>query len=125
MKQVLCGSLSAVVMAIATAATPAIASEPTPSNNPDSRVVLQTPPVTLVNLAQQGYLRNQGVPSSQALMQAIAVGQVTPETLVQAGIQNNLVPSDTLNNQGYLNVVEVQLREITQDFAISSSDASN
>lgn len=125
MKQVLFGSLSAVAMAIATTAIPAIAIESTSPNSANSNVVGQTPPVTLVNLAQQGYLRNQGVPSSQALTQAIAAGQVTPESLVQAGIQNNLVNSDTLNDRGYLNVVEVQFREIVQDYVISSSDVSN
>jgi hypothetical protein len=125
MKQVLFGSLSAVAMAIATAATPTIAAELTPANAANSNVVRQTPPVTLVNLAEQGYLRNQGIPSSQALTQAIAAGQVTPESLVQAGIQSNLVSSNTLNDRGYLNVVEVQFREIVQDFVISSSEVSN
>ncbi|MBD2123630.1 hypothetical protein H6F68_22340 [Trichocoleus sp. FACHB-262] len=125
MKQVLFGSLSAVAMAIAAAATPTIAAELTTSNGANSRLVRQTPPVTLVNLAQQGHFRNRGIPSSQALTQAIAAGQVTPESLVQAGIQNNLVNSDTLNNQSYLNVIEVQFREIVQDFVISSSDISD
>lgn len=122
MKQVLSSTLSAMALAIAAVATPAIASEPTLLS---TKVVVQTPPVTLVNLAQQGYLRNQGIPSSQALTQAIAAGQVTPETLVKAGIQSNLVSSDTLNDQGYLNVIEVQFRDIVQDFTISSSNVSS
>ncbi len=125
MKQVLFGSLSAVAMAIATTAIPAIAIESTLPNSANSNVVGQTPPVTLVNLAQQGYLRNQGIPSSQALTQAIAAGQVTPESLVQAGIQSSLVSSSTLNDRGYLNVVEVQFRDIVQDYVSSSSDVSN
>ena len=70
-------------------------------------------------------LRISGKLDRQALTQAIAAGQVTPESLVQAGIQSNLVSSNTLNDRGYLNVVEVQFREIVQDFVISSSEVSD
>lgn len=125
MKLALSGGFSVIALLIVAATIPAIASAQTTVDIIASSTIQQTPPVTLVNLAQQGYLRNQGIPSSQALTQAIAAGQVTPETLVQAGIRNNLVTPNTPNDQGYLNIVEVQFRDIVQDFTISSSEVSN
>ncbi|MBD2329243.1 hypothetical protein [Alkalinema sp. FACHB-956] len=71
-----------------------------------------TPPVTLVQLAQQGYLTQQGIPSNGDLVYAVQIGRITPETLVQAGIQAGQVPSDTLQNEAYLNVVREQLRDL-------------
>lgn len=80
----------------------------------------QTPPITLVHLARQGYLQNQGIPSGSDLVEAIATGSITPETLIQAGIQNNLVPSSTLNDPGYINIVQVEFQDILQRNLLSS-----
>lgn len=123
MKLALFSGLSALTLSIAAAITPAIAQ--TTVDTASSSVTQQTPPVTLVSLARQGYLRNQGIPSGQALTQTIAAGQVTPEMLVQAGIRNNLVTQNTLTDQGYLNIVEVQFRDLVQDFTLSSSEISD
>jgi hypothetical protein len=80
----------------------------------------RTPPITLVNLARQGYLQNQGIPSGSSLVQAIATGTIPPEALIQAGIQNNLVPSSALNDPGYLNIVQVEFQDILQRNLLSS-----
>ena len=125
MKSALLVGLSAFALSLAAVATPTIAAETTAVDAITTGAIQQTPPVTLVSLARQGYLRNQGIPSNQALIQAIAVGQITPETLVRAGIQSNLILSDTLNDRGYLNIVEVQFRDIVQDFVVSSSEVAN
>jgi hypothetical protein len=124
MKLALFSSLSALALSAAVATT-AIASEVNNRDAATNRSVHQTPPVTLVNLAQQGYLRDQGIPSGQTLIQAIASGKVTPESLVQAGIESDRVTLETLNDQGYLNQIEVQFRDIVQDFSISSGDVLN
>lgn len=80
----------------------------------------RTPPITLVHLARQGYLQNQGIPSGSDLVQAIATGTITPEALIQAGIQNNLVPSTALNDTGYINIVQVEFQDILQRNLLSS-----
>jgi hypothetical protein len=129
MKSALFVGLSAFALSLAAVVTPTIAAETTAvdatTDATKTGAIQQTPPVTLVSLAQQGYLRNQGIPANQALIQAIAAGQITPETLVRAGIQSNLISSDTLNDRGYLNIVEVQFRDIVQDFTVSSSEVAN
>lgn len=120
------GGVAAVVLAFAVTmpagATPAQASRTLAQNSGEREAGQQTSPVTLVNLARQGYLRNQGIPTHLTLAQDIASGRITPEVLVQAGIENHLISSETLNNPGYLNIVEVELRSVVQDFAASSSD---
>jgi hypothetical protein len=125
MKSALFVGLSAFALSLAAVTAPTIAAETTAADATTTGAIQQTPPVTLVSLARQGYLRNQGIPSSQALIQAISAGQITPETLVRAGIQSNLISSDTLNDRRYLNIVEVQFRDIVQDFVVSSSEVAN
>lgn len=127
MKRLLFGGMSVLALSFPLAAqasaTSTIATTATAPATAINRVIQQTPPVTLVNLAQQGYLREQGIPDSQALIQEIASGRITPEILVQAGIQSNLVTPETLNDREYLNIVEVQLRDLVQTFV--SANVSN
>lgn len=117
------GSLSATTLSLIVGSSLfAIApSSPSMAQTVD-RTQQQTPPITLVNLARQGYLQNQGIPSGSDLVQAIATGTLTPEALIQAGVQNNLVSSNTLNDTGYVNVVQVEFQDILQRNLLSSGD---
>ncbi|PSF38157.1 hypothetical protein C7H19_06710 [Aphanothece hegewaldii CCALA 016] len=69
-------------------------------------------PVTLVQLAYQGYFADQGIPSHAALKTAIATGDVDAETLVRSAINKGRLSSDTLNDDGYLNIVRTQLENL-------------
>ncbi|MBW4579025.1 MAG: hypothetical protein KME42_05540 [Tildeniella nuda ZEHNDER 1965/U140] len=80
--------------------------------------IQQTSPVDLVGLARQGYLAQQGVPSGGDLIFAAQANQITPEEVVQAGIKAGRVAPETLQDQGYLNVVANQLYDLVT-FSVS------
>jgi hypothetical protein len=67
------------------------------------------------NLARNGYFQEQGIPSYSALDTAIARGQVNGENLIEAAIEANKVAPETLNDEGYVNSVEMKLDLMTND----------
>lgn len=69
-------------------------------------------PVTLVQLAYQGYFADQGIPSHAALKTAIASGEVDAETLVKSAIAKGRLSANTINDDGYLNIVRTQLEDL-------------
>lgn len=69
-------------------------------------------PVTLVQLAYQGYFADQGIPSHAALKTAIASGKVDAETLVRSAISKGRLSANTINDDGYLNIVRTQLENL-------------
>jgi hypothetical protein len=73
-----------------------------------------TTPVNLVNLARNGYFQEQGIPSHSALRTAIARGQVNAESLIQAAVEENRVSPETINDEGYVNSVEMKLDSMTK-----------
>lgn len=74
--------------------------------------IRQTSPVDLVSLARQGYLAQQGIPSGGDLTFAAQANQITPEEIVQAGVKAGRVAPESLQDQGYLNVVANQLYDL-------------
>ena len=75
----------------------------------------QISPVNLVKIAYQGFLENQGVPSSAAFIHSVNRGTITAETLVQSAIDKGRLSPQTLNNEGYLNVVQRELNSLGVD----------
>lgn len=69
-------------------------------------------PVTLVQLAYQGYFEDQGIPSHAAFKSAIANGDIDAETLVRSAISKGRLSSDSMNDEGYLNIVRTQLENL-------------
>lgn len=69
-------------------------------------------PVTLVQLAYQGYFADQGIPSHAGLKTAIAAGEVDAETLVRSAINKGRLSANTINDDGYLNIVRTQLENL-------------
>lgn len=109
----LCSSLAtATVLLALTPSAHATTVGQTTTAAPIAANVQQTPPVTLVRLAQHGYLAQQGIPSGGDLVFAAQAGQITPEALVQAGIKAGQVSPETLQDGGYLNVVANQLNDL-------------
>ena len=67
-------------------------------------------PTTLVGLAYQGSFKNQGIPSHGGLVRSVISGKVNAETLVTAAIADGRISSDTLSDQGYLDLVNLRLQ---------------
>ena len=80
----------------------------------DSVTTKQTSPANLVGIGYQGFLEGQGIPSGGAFLNSVNRGDITPETLVQSGIDNGRLSPETLNNQGYLNAVQTQLDSLNR-----------
>ncbi|MEH1822709.1 hypothetical protein [Nostoc sp.] len=70
-------------------------------------------PFNLVNLAYQGGLKQQGVPSGGTLIDEGRRGNITPQDLVKAAIKANKLPAQVLNNQDYISAVNLQLGVLT------------
>lgn len=126
MNPLLVGSFSALAMLFAIA--PGVHADNAPqsgmvaqtANQSSSTVSQHTPPVALVQLARQGYLVQHGIPSNGDLIYAVQAGQITPENLIQAGINAGQVSPEALQDEGYLNGVRVQLHDLII-FSISAS----
>ncbi|MEY4520671.1 MAG: hypothetical protein RLZZ499_3271 [Cyanobacteriota bacterium] len=97
MKRSILAGISMLVVAIASPLSVNATSQTTPSN--------------LANLARNGYFQEQGISSYSALDTAIARGQVNGENLIEA----DKVAPETLNDEGYVNSVEMKLDLMTND----------
>ena len=67
-------------------------------------------PFALVSQAQAGRLESQGIPGYGALKTQYMLDRVTAKSLVRAGVDAHLIPARTLQERGYLNAVDSQLR---------------
>ena len=66
-------------------------------------------PANLVELARNGYFKEQGIPSFIALEDAVSSGQINGEDLVQAAVERNRISSDLSNDSNYVSSVDRQL----------------
>ncbi len=98
MKSLIFGSLSMLIMTI---------TSPLNANAAN--------PVNLVNLARNGYFKEQGIPSYIALKKAVAFNRINGEDLVQAAIEANRISAERLNDSSYVRSVDQEL-----DFLIES-----
>ncbi|MEH1970920.1 MULTISPECIES: hypothetical protein [unclassified Nostoc] len=60
-------------------------------------------------LAYQGNLKAQGIPSGSALVSQYQTGSLTALDVVKAAVNAKKLPTQALNDRGYLNAVELQL----------------
>jgi hypothetical protein len=101
--------LSAVTATAAHAGTPIeqeVSMRPAMSSQVLSNLLT---PNDLANLAYQGYLRDQGIPSYSRLIFGYKSSQIKAADIVQAAINTNRLPASALTDQGYLNGVNLQL----------------
>ena len=75
----------------------------------------QPSPFDLTYLAYQGGLKDQGIPSYGALIDAIAYGRVTAQKLMQAAVRANRLPESTLTDRGYRSALQLQLNGLLVD----------
>ncbi|MEH2085762.1 hypothetical protein [Nostoc sp.] len=76
--------------------------------NPTDTKYLQ--PFNIAFLAYQGYLKEQGIPSGGTLLFKYQTGYLTAKDVVQAAIRANKLPAEVLNDRGYVNAVELQMK---------------
>ncbi|MDZ7965617.1 MAG: hypothetical protein RM368_11680 [Nostoc sp. DedSLP03] len=76
--------------------------------NPTDTKYLQ--PFNIAFLAYQGYLKEQGIPSYGTLLFKYQTGYLTGKDVVQAAIRAKKLPAEVLNDRGYVNAVELQMK---------------
>lgn len=111
MKSLIISSLS--LLLISTATAPAVRAEttvfnPDITNSTDSHIP-QITPFNLVNLAYQGYLKDQGIPSYSVLRTAYVEGEVSAADIVRSAVAAGRLPNKTLSDKQYINSVAQQL----------------
>lgn len=72
----------------------------------------QLTPFELVTMADQGYFKEQGIPSYLGLVSAHAMGKLRAEELVAAAIRAKKLSPEILTDRGYLSAVEAQLQRL-------------
>lgn len=89
-------------------------SQMSPDSNNSSSNSNFTEPFSLVSLAYRGQFKEQGIPGYNAFITKYATGQVTAEKLVEAAIKADRLSSQAMNDESYINAVELQLRNLRQ-----------
>lgn len=67
---------------------------------------LKYSPFSLVTFAYQAGLRSQGIPGWRSLITAHQHQQISSLDIVQKAVEANLLPTQLLTNQEYINAVE-------------------
>ncbi len=91
---------------------PTVSSNPSMANQSSAN---QLSPFNLAYLAYQGYLEDQGIPSSSALLNAIASKTITAQDIIQAAVKAHQLPEQMLSNQGYRHNLDDQLDGLRED----------
>lgn len=114
MRRLILGSLSFLLLSSAIA--PVIRAETQAINsatlNQTPELAKQLTPFELVSLANQGYLSEQGIPSSMALISAYQMGTVRAEEVVEAAIKANKLSPQFSRDRSYLNAVNSLLQTL-------------
>jgi hypothetical protein len=101
MKRSIFSSISVFVVALASAAS--------------ANAAPQTTPFNLVDLARNGYFKEQGIPSHAALGTAFASGRINAQDVIRAAIEQNRVAPEAINDEGYLRQVNTKLDDLVGD----------
>lgn len=112
MKRLLIASLSTLVLAIA---APAYSQEISPANQNLHPNVIEITPFNLVYHGYQGYFEGQGIPSSGAFVAAVRSRKILATDLVKVAIEEGRLSLETLNDQSYLDAVQVQLDQLNSN----------
>lgn len=112
MKTILFAGLT--TLALAGAIVPTANAAPATAFNPYTAQssATQLSPSDLVGLANHGYLRDQGIPSSGALVAQYQLGNITAKDLVDSAVKANRLPAQVAQDANYLRSVDNQLQVI-------------
>lgn len=112
MKRLIIGGISALMLASAHAPAATAQKTALTSTTVRSTITRALTPFNLVSLANQGYFKNQGIPSSGALVAAHRAGRVSAEDIVKSAVATNRLSPQVLNDQRYLSAVKAQLSNL-------------
>ncbi len=97
-----------------TAALPAFANETdVDSNVTQDEVVTNVTPFKLVSLAYRGQLK--GLSGYNSLLNEVQFGEISGKDVVQYGIDSGKLSAETINNSGYIEVVDNKLQDLLRD----------
>jgi len=82
------------------------------ANTSSNSAIREIKPFNLVHRAYSGHFSEQDIPGFNGLITAYKSGQIEAEDLVQTAINQGRLSADTLNDQGYMNAVKSQLRDL-------------
>lgn len=104
-----------VTILIGTTATlPAFANETdADSNAAQDEVVTNVTPFKLVSLAYRGQL--EGLSGYNSLLNDVQFGEISGKDIVQYGIDSGKLSAETINNSGYIEVVDNKLQDLLRD----------
>jgi hypothetical protein len=88
----------------------------------DNANIPEIKPFNLVHRAYSGDFTEEGIPGFNRLGRAYQSGEIQAEDLVATAIDQGRLSEDTLNDQGYLNAVEFQLRNLRMQPVHSNDD---
>ncbi len=103
---------AAILPAAAQSQTTPTSLNPYAANQPSANQLM---PFNLAYLAYQGFLKDQGIPDSGVLIDAIASGTITAQDIIQAAVKANRLPEQTLSDRGYRHNLEEQLQGFIAD----------
>ncbi|WP_019499973.1 hypothetical protein [Pseudanabaena sp. PCC 6802] len=106
MQRLLLSSLS--VLVLLASAVPTVNAQTIGANPSIRYVAMSSPelkPFNLVFLAYQGYFEKSGIASSGQFTSDLRSGKVTAKSLVQAAVNENKLPAQTLEDEEYLGSV--------------------
>ncbi len=92
---------------------PALANKTSVNNVIQNQAVKNATPFQLVNLAYRGELK--GLAGYNSLLNAIKFGNIDGKDVVQYGIDSGRLSPETINNSGYIAVVEEKLQDLLRD----------
>ncbi|MFB2898347.1 hypothetical protein ACE1CI_35975 [Aerosakkonemataceae cyanobacterium BLCC-F50] len=114
MKRLILSTLS--LLLLSSLSIPVAQAQPQATNLATYRATLnpgyQLTPFELVTMADQGYFKEQGIPSYLSLLCAHALGNLRAEELVAAAINAKKLSPEILTDRGYLSAVEAQLQRL-------------
>ncbi|MEB3212801.1 MAG: hypothetical protein VKL39_15680 [Leptolyngbyaceae bacterium] len=94
-------------------ASPQYDNEPNSQLSSQMMSIRETEAFNLVSLAYRGELEEEGVPSYSILTRNIRSGDITARDIVQAGIEDGYLRSAALEDEDYLNAVDLQMDALT------------
>ena len=103
MKRFIIGSLSfLLVSAVIAPAVKAVPERSAAGPTSSERIVHSLSAVNLVELSYRGEFAQNDVPSYSKFISAVNRGDLTAEDLIEAGIANGRLPSDALDDSGFV-----------------------
>jgi len=92
----------------------AVTNSETLANKQLQNVNYQISAVNLVNQAYRGALKEQGIPSYQALNLSYKRRTITAKDVVEAAVKANMIEGAAVDDRSYLSVVDAQLKALDE-----------